>query len=102
MRGVGRQLQRFTWPDNSFWTLTAIQPALVSPQLQVKQEVLLIAVSLVCLWSLACAFLLSRQRHCARNLSDFGGRTRSMARRGGCSRGKVRSLPLPAAYCLNA
>ena len=29
-RGVGRQLQRFTWPDNSFWTLTAIQPALVS------------------------------------------------------------------------
>ena len=30
MRGVGRQLQRFTWPDNSFWTVTAIQPALVS------------------------------------------------------------------------
>ena len=29
MRGVGRQLQRFSWPDNSFWTLTAIQPALV-------------------------------------------------------------------------
>ncbi|KAK9831402.1 hypothetical protein WJX81_001497 [Elliptochloris bilobata] len=27
-RGVGRQLQRCTWQEDSFWTLTAIQPAL--------------------------------------------------------------------------
>ncbi len=29
LRGVGRQLQRCSWMDDSFWTLTAIQPALV-------------------------------------------------------------------------
>ena len=31
LRGVGRQLQRCSWMDDSFWTLTAIQPALVCP-----------------------------------------------------------------------
>lgn len=29
--GIGQRLQRTTWPENSFWTITAIRPSLVSP-----------------------------------------------------------------------
>ncbi len=29
LRGVGRQVQRCSWKEDSFWTLTAIQPSLV-------------------------------------------------------------------------
>ena len=36
--GIGHRLQRTTWPKDSFWTITAIRPSLVSRTGSVKKH----------------------------------------------------------------